>query len=165
MSATRGEYVVTESSAASVEPTPLVSNQSSTDPRPPDNDSAGQRILIVDDNVIVAKALGQLVKSSGWTPLVFNSAALALKYVEQREALPIAAVVDIHLPDLNGLVLSQKLRDMLGPTPPIVILSGDTSSETIRSLSHVGATYFFSKPVNAKHLIQKLRSLLDGTDA
>ncbi len=75
--------------------------------------------------------------------------------------IPAAAVVDIHLPDLNGLLLSQKLRTAFGPTPPIIVLSGDTSTETIRSLAHVGATYFFSKPVNGKHLIEKIRTLLE----
>jgi FixJ family two-component response regulator len=42
---------------------------------------------------------------------------------------------------------------------PIIILSGDTSMENIRSLHHVGATYFISKPFNADHLIEQLRDL------
>jgi DNA-binding response OmpR family regulator len=68
-----------------------------------------------------------------------------------------AAVVDIHLPDLNGLLVTQKLRERLGPETPIIILSGDTSMETLNSLPHVGATYFFSKPVNPAQLIQRLQ--------
>ena len=47
------------------------------------------------------------------------------------------------------LLVAQKLREILGPTTPIVIVSGDTSMEVINALPHVGATYFFSKPLNA----------------
>jgi DNA-binding response OmpR family regulator len=94
-----------------------------------------------------------------------NCAEDALAHVSATGTLPAAAVIDIHLPDMNGLVLSQKLRDALGPERPIVLLSGDTSTETIRSLPHVGATYFFSKPVNGRHLIDKLRDLLGANAA
>lgn len=119
-------------------------------------------VLIVDDNVTVARALGVLVRDAGWEPLAFHNAAAALKHLEETTAEPAAAVLDVHLPDLNGLVLSQKLRTLFGPNRPIVVLSGDTSNETIRTLPHVGATYFFSKPVNGKHLIDKLRTLLEA---
>jgi DNA-binding response OmpR family regulator len=71
-----------------------------------------------------------------------------------------AAVVDIHLPDLSGLVVSQKLREILGPQTPIIVLSGDTSMTTLNSLPHVGATYFFSKPVNASYLLERMKQLL-----
>src|SRR5205085_8914937 len=67
------------------------------------------------------------------------------------------AVIDIHLPDINGLVLSKKLRELWGPAKPIIVLSGDTSMEVINSLPHVGATHFFSKPVSANRLLEHLR--------
>ena len=66
-------------------------------------------------------------------------------------------MIDIHLPDISGLVLSTKLREKYGPDLPIIIVSGDTSMEMIRSLPHVGATYFFPKPINAEYLLERLR--------
>ena len=69
-------------------------------------------------------------------------------------------MVDVHLPDMNGLILSQKLREQLGPEAPIIVLSGDTSMETLNSLSLVGATYFFSKPVNSEQLLDRIRRCL-----
>ena len=61
------------------------------------------------------------------------------------------------MPDISGLVVSQKLREMLGPDVPIIVLSGDTSMQMLNSLPHVGATYFFSKPVNASQLVERMR--------
>ena len=75
-----------------------------------------------------------------------------------------AAMIDIHLPDLNGLVLAHKLRQCLGSETPIVVVSGDTSMELLNSLAHVGATYFLSKPVSSTILLERLREFLNASN-
>ena len=112
-------------------------------------------VLVVDDNQMVAHALGKLLSHEGWRVSVCYTGLDALKQVECE--MLAAAVVDIHLPDISGLVLSSKLREKYGPKLPIIVLSGDTSMENIRSLPHVGATYFISKPINSEHLVERLR--------
>ncbi len=62
-----------------------------------------------------------------------------------------------NFPDISGLIVTQKLRERMGPKAPIILLSGDRSMETLNSLPHVGATDFFSKPVNSSQLIERLR--------
>lgn len=124
-------------------------------------DAAGagaSRVLVVDDNEMTAQALARLLSQSGYQPSIALRGAQAIDMARADGCA--AAFVDIHLPDLNGLVVSQKLRELLGPDVPVVILSGDTSMEVINALPHVGATYFFSKPVNAPHLIERLREWL-----
>jgi len=115
-------------------------------------------ILIVDDNRVVTRAMTVLVRDAGYEPVPCHTGAEALARAES--ARPAAAVVDIHLPDINGLILSQKLRERLGPDAPIIVVSGDTSMETIKSLPHVGATYFFPKPVSSSQLITRLKELM-----
>jgi CheY-like chemotaxis protein len=112
-------------------------------------------ILIVDDSHSTAHALAALLKSARYPAAISLRGREAVAYAEQH---PLAgAVIDIHLPDINGLVVTQKLRQILGPDKPIIVFSGDTSMEVINSLPHVGATYFLSKPVNANHLLMRLR--------
>jgi DNA-binding response OmpR family regulator len=115
-------------------------------------------ILIVDDNVNVAKALAAVIKQAGYGAFACHCGADALGFADGNR--PAAAVVDIHLPDINGLILSRTLRERFGPHTPIIIVSGDTSMETINSLAHVGATYFFSKPLNSNYLIERLKQLI-----
>jgi DNA-binding response OmpR family regulator len=123
-------------------------------------------ILVVDDNRMVTRALSSLIRDAGFRAVACHSGADAMRAAEtDGEPTPAAAVVDIHLPDINGLILSQKLRDRFGPATPIVVVSGDTSIETIRSLPHVGATYFFPKPVNATLLMDRLRELIEQNRA
>ena len=118
-----------------------------------------RNILIVDDNHAVSAALRLMLANAGYTARAFESGLEALKHVDGER--PDAAIIDIHLPDINGLVLTQRLRDLLGPDAPLIILSGDTSMETINSLPHVGATYFFPKPVKSAQLIERLREWVD----
>jgi DNA-binding response OmpR family regulator len=115
-------------------------------------------VLVVDDNFGVAKALSAVLRQAGFNATACHCGKEALTFCDG--ATPAAAVIDIHLPDINGLILAQKMRDRYGPQMPIIIVSGDTSMETIKSLSHVGATYFFSKPINANILVARLKELL-----
>jgi two-component system sensor histidine kinase RpfC len=117
-----------------------------------------RQILLVDDSDTVTSALGTLLGKAGYAVAAFGTGLAGLRHA--AEHAPDAAVIDIHLPDINGLVLSQRLRDLLGEQTPIIILSGDTSMQTINSLPHVGATYFYPKPVQAAQLIERLGELL-----
>ena len=121
-------------------------------------------VLVVDDNPHVNKALAVLLNKAGFTPIPCHRGADALAWVKQRNgnSPPCAAVIDIHLPDINGLILARQLRDRFGPATPIIVVSGDTSMETINSLSHIGATYFFSKPISAVHLVEQLKKFTGG---
>lgn len=120
--------------------------------------ATGPEIMLVEDNESVARALKRFLESKGYGASVFFTGKSALLHVERFK--PAAAVVDIHLPDLSGLVLIQRLREHLGTVTPIVVLSGDVSMATINSLSHVGATYFFSKPVRPGMLLERLVQLM-----
>ena len=117
-------------------------------------------VLVVDDNEVLAHALAKILDQEGWRVAICYNGSEALSQIEKE--LPSAAVVDIHLPDISGLVLSSKLRERFGPDRPIIVLSGDASMENLRSLPHVGATYFISKPFNSQHLIDRLRELSPG---
>ena len=126
------------------------------------------KVLIIDDSEPTAKALAAILLRSKYATAVAHRGSEGINMARAAQAAEggafDAAVVDIHLPDLSGLVVSQKLREILGPDTPIIVLSGDTSMTTLNSLPHVGATYFFSKPVNAGQLLARLKEWL-GQDA
>lgn len=119
-------------------------------------------VFVVDDNEGIARSLATVLRRAGYEPVLFHNGKAALDSVPTRK--PVAVLVDIHLPDINGLIVSQKMRDALGPDVPIIVVSGDTSMENLNSLPHVGATYFFSKPMNASKLIEYLKEWLPSAD-
>lgn len=118
-------------------------------------------ILVIEDDANLGAMLCAFLKKSGYDAVLKITGHDALKFVDT--ACPAAVIADVHLPDLNGLVLTSKLREKFGKSLPIIVLSGDTSMEVIRSLSHVGATHFFNKPPNLDNLRQHLSDLLSGT--
>jgi DNA-binding response OmpR family regulator len=122
--------------------------------------AASRTVLIVDDNEPTAKALAKVLGAARFQTAISFRGGEAVEYAMKHPIC--AAVVDVHLPDLSGLVVTQKLRQQLGASTPIIVLSGDTSMETLNSLPHVGATYFFSKPVNSSQLIERLNTALDS---
>jgi DNA-binding response OmpR family regulator len=138
---------------------------SDTGVRPDDAHAEGDapapaRVLIIDDSEPTARALAALLRRASFdtdVALRGSDGIERARSARARGAAFDAAVVDIHLPDLSGLIVSQKLRELLGPETPIIVLSGDTSMPTLNSLPHVGATYFFSKPVNANQLLERLK--------
>ena len=123
--------------------------------RTPPGTVPAPRVLVVDDNQPTARALATLLNAANYETTVSYRGGEAVD--QARAASFSAAIVDIHLPDISGLVVSQKLRELLGPDVPIIVLSGDTSMQMLNSLPHVGATYFFSKPVNSQYLIERMR--------
>ena len=123
--------------------------ESLTPPPPP-----GPRILVVDDNEPTARALSSLLAAARYQTAIAHRGADALDRARaQRFA---AAIVDIHLPDMSGLDVAVHLREILGDEAPIIMMSGDTSMQTISALSHVGATYFFGKPLNSGPFLEQL---------
>jgi two-component system sensor histidine kinase RpfC len=136
-------------------------------PAPSDPAGGGlPKVLIIDDSEPTASALAELLRRSRYTTAIALRGSDGIRAAQAEQAAEgggfDAAVVDIHLPDLSGLVVSQKLREILGPHTPIIVLSGDTSMTTLNSLPHVGATYFFSKPVNAGQLLARLKEWVGG---
>jgi two-component system response regulator GlrR len=118
----------------------------------------GTEVLVADDDPDLARVLSIILRNAGYPVYTAHSASEALARAEQK---PIrAAILDIHLPDLHGLVLSQRMREVCGPNVPILVLSGDSSIALINSLPSAGVTYFFCKPVDAKQLLDRLAELL-----
>ena len=120
--------------------------------------SAKYDILIVDDDQRTASALGRILRGAGFTTAVVHTGKDAIQHIKQAQIC--AAILDVHLPDLNGLVLSRSLREQLGEGVPIFVVSGDTSMETINSLPYVGVTHFFAKPMSPAYLIERLHECL-----
>lgn len=122
-----------------------------------------REILVVDDSLPTARALAELLMREGFEVAVYTNGTDAMAYLNIGK--PSAAVVDIHLPDISGLEITQHLRALHGPDIPIIVISGDSSMGNIASLSVVGATYFYSKPVKVSDLLLRIRELTGATPA
>ena len=107
-------------------------------------------IYVVDDDVSVCRALGLLLKSHGIRSETFTSAEAFLAF-DHPKVLS-CLVLDIRLPNINGLAL-QELMAERGIITPIVFITGHGSiSMTVKAMK-AGAIDFLSKPFTSKELL------------
>lgn len=114
-------------------------------------------VFVVDDDARVRQAFGELLGSFGWRAQTFASAADYIAYA--KPDLPACLILDVKLPDINGLDLQKQLcRDS---HPPIVFITGygDIPS-SVRAIQD-GAVDFLTKPVAQTELIAAVRTAID----
>jgi DNA-binding NtrC family response regulator len=100
-------------------------------------------ILVVDDDENIVYAITYLMESKGCRVLPALDPSSALAAIEDDE--PAAAVIDIILPGMNGLKLAERVKSRW-PRCEVVIITGQSSVETVVESIHQGAFDYLSKP-------------------
>ncbi|MER9829823.1 LuxR C-terminal-related transcriptional regulator [Mesorhizobium sp. M0134] len=100
-------------------------------------------VFVVDDDVCVRESLESLIHSAGWRPETFESARDFLAC--DRPGGPNCLILDMHLPDLNGLDL-QKLVSLERADTSIVFMAGYGDVSTTVKAIKAGAVEFLIKP-------------------
>jgi FixJ family two-component response regulator len=113
----------------------------------------GGTVFIVDDDPDVCRAVGRLVRGAGYEVREFNSARDFL--VAHEPEPPGCLLLDLSMPDVDGLQLQQSLAAS-GCHRPIVFLSANADvHNTVRAMK-AGAVNFLTKPVDQDELIEAL---------
>jgi two-component system, OmpR family, response regulator len=120
------------------------------------------RILLVEDDVLLASGIKLGLSNAGYAVDWVGSAERALE-VSRVDAFDIA-VIDIGLPAMDGLALTQALRDQ-GHTLPVLILTArDALQDRVQGLDR-GADDYMVKPFELPELLARLRALLRRSQA
>lgn len=111
-------------------------------------------VYVVDDDAPVREAIGELLASHGIAHVTFGSAAEYLHCV--RTDTSACLVLDVRLPDMNGLELQQHLGNE--SSPPIIFISGHRDvPSTVRAMK-AGAVEFLTKPIDPDQLLPAIRT-------
>ncbi|MBL8397932.1 MAG: response regulator [Candidatus Accumulibacter sp.] len=120
------------------------------------------RILVIEDDELVASGLKQGLSQAGFTVDLAGSAEAAAESL--RDGAFDLAVVDIGLPQSDGLTLIRHLRAR-GNTLPVLVLTARGSLEEMVSGLDVGADDYLAKPFQLAELCARLRALLRRSHA
>lgn len=116
------------------------------------------RILVVDDDTAVVRLLGELLKEMGAEVSLFSSSSQAAEVVN-RDKFD-GAIVDWHMPDIDGLELTRRIRESKSNRRiPVVMLTGDVSAVALEQSFKAGVNFFLQKPV----AVAQLRHLLNAS--
>jgi two-component system CheB/CheR fusion protein len=117
-------------------------------------------ILVVEDDPEVRDLLEIFLRDEGHRAATAPDGVAALELVTQRNIRPDLVLADYNLPSgMNGLEVTAKLRDGLRRNIPAIILTGDTSTGTLRDIARHDCTQL-NKPVSLKELTQAIQRLL-----
>lgn len=110
-------------------------------------------VFIVDDDGALREALGELLAANGVHSVSFSSAG---DYIgSNKPDLPACLLLDVELPDINGLELQRQIAQ--GDYPPIVFITGHGDiPSSVRAIKH-GAVDFLTKPFSDTALLGAIR--------
>lgn len=120
--------------------------------------SENNTILLVEDDQMIALALRIRLVAQGYSVVLADSVARALEALDNM--IPRAAVLDINLPDGNGIELMVQIHKTRPDVPlPTIIMTASTSPGLRDTAMQSGAFGFFEKPFPSNLLITKIESL------
>jgi FixJ family two-component response regulator len=112
---------------------------------------------VVDDDVSVRESLDLLIRVAGWQPETYASAEAFLG--RPRALVPSCLVLDVSLPDLNGLDLQQRIGTDRSDMPIIFVTGRGDVPMTVRAMK-AGAVEFLTKPFRDDVLLSAIASAL-----
>ena len=115
-------------------------------------------VFVVDDDISVRESLELLIRCEGWQPETFASAEEFL--ARPRVHTPSCLVLDVSLPDLNGLDL-QKLVAADRIDMPIIFITGYGDIPTSVRAMKAGAVEFLTKPIDDDALLGAIRHAIE----
>ena len=118
-------------------------------------------VFIVDDGVSVRESLQALVAEAGWRAQAFASAEEFLEY--RRDPAPSCLVLDVGLPDLDGLQLQQRVGRRADL--PIIFITGHGDIPMTVQAMRAGAVEFLTKPFEPAILLGSIASALERSGA
>ena len=133
---------------------PLVETKAG--PSAPDPSDA-PTVFIVDDDISIRESLEAMIGAAGWRPKAFESARAFLAH--RRGAGPSCLILDVNLPDLNGLDLQVHIADDQAGMPIIFVTGYGDVPMTVRAMK-AGAVEFLQKPFDRDVLLAAVRDAI-----
>ncbi len=117
------------------------------------------RIMVVDDEKNLLESLGRVLTDEGYTVKLASSGAEALRLLEEFK--PEALLLDIRMPEMDGLEVCRRIRahnDRYIKSVPIIVITGYQYEK--EEIIKAGADDFLEKPIEKAEMILRLRSAL-----
>ena len=119
-------------------------------------------VFVVDDDVSVRESLESLIRWAGWKPETFSSAQDFLS--RPRDETPSCLVLDVELPDLNGLDVQERVAADRTEMPIIFITGHGDIPMSVRAMK-AGAAEFLTKPFERDVLLNAIRRAIERSRA
>jgi len=124
-------------------------------------EASGQRILIVDDEPDVLQVCSRVLTRSGYVVQVAGSAEEARRYIDQGRFDLV--ILDIHMPDEDGISLLEYVRAE-DSTLPAILITGYPEMETVMASVRLSVSEYVCKPFTLQKLVESVATALESAD-
>lgn len=123
------------------------------------------RILIVDDDESSLRILGRLLEQAGYTncTALNNGPEAADRFLQIS---PDLVLLDLHMEPVSGFEVLRRVNQLMTPQtrPPVLVLTGDTTSESKHEALAAGASDFLAKPLDPVEVLLRINHLLSARE-
>jgi DNA-binding response OmpR family regulator len=117
-----------------------------------------KKILIVEDDPNIAKALSIRLKNAGYEVSVAPDALTAVEVAVKKE--PDLVLLDISIPAGNGFTVAERIQSLLPTATPLIFLTASKKPGLRERAKELGAAAFFQKPYEAEDLLGAIQLAL-----
>ncbi len=125
----------------------------------PESDVHTPTVLLVEDDEATRLAMASWLAGEGFLVLTAADGHEAAGHLERPLETIDVVVLDVGLPDVDGVALCQRLRELY-PKVPVLVCSGMASSGEAARLLDLGARRYFRKPVDPDELLSAVEAAL-----
>jgi two-component system OmpR family response regulator len=125
-------------------------------------DGTPLRVLVVDDEVNIAELISMALRYEGWQVRTAHTGTAAVNAA--RELGPDAVVLDMMLPDIDGLEVLRRMRTSMPDVPVVFLTARDAVEDRVAGLTAGGDDYV-TKPFSLEELVARLRGLMRRSGA
>ncbi len=117
-------------------------------------------ILVVDDSSLIREQLKDLLSIKNYRLYFSKDSTSAYKILKEKDSINLV-LLDIELPDINGLTLLKNIKNNINKELPVIILSANYTPENYRDCFKSGASDFIKKPFIIEELLLKTDLWID----
>ena len=139
---------------AATGPAPRIIRRPQGMPPLPPKDATGRKILIVENDKDCARLMEFVLNLQGYQVTAAQDVASATSLIRSESFGQI--VMDLTLPDGSGLELLELVRQKMGLTTPVTVVSGHRQQKVLEDCMSAGANEFVSKPFSPSELVMRL---------
>jgi len=118
---------------------------------------AGKTVIIIDDDRSFVDAVAEFFEEFDYRALKANGGCEGLGLI-RRDGVDVA-IIDVNMPDMDGVELARKIAELPQPIPTILI-SSDDSTETADRCRAAGTGIFLAKPLDPEVLLETVSRVL-----
>src|SRR5712671_4154349 len=119
-----------------------------------------ERVLIVDDDPVARRLVENMISRAGYEPVTAEGGDLALAILTSGKTRIDCVILDLVMPDLDGLGVLARMREA-GLDVPVIVQTAHGGIDNVVSAMRAGAVDFVVKPVGAERLQVSLRNALE----